>query len=290
MIRVFFLPVNGNCQLYRLPNPYLYLILKDVNILSLLGRFVIEKVSGFLYALGFTGRLLRETFFFFRRRQVAFKVLVMQILFTGVEALGISTVLAIGIGATINIIGSSILPQFGQGQLMYTLLIAIITRELGPLLTAFIITARSGTAIATELGGMVVSHEIEAYISVGIDPISYLAVPRFLGVTLSSFFLNIYFNVFGLLGSYIVLRYLRPIPFSEYYGGLMDAFRTIDIGTGLTKSLVFGALISIIATYQGFSVQRASTEVPQAGIRAVSYSLIALVIADGILTIISYQL
>ncbi|MEJ5187611.1 MAG: ABC transporter permease [Breznakiellaceae bacterium] len=261
-----------------------------MNTLSLIGRFVIEKVTGLLYSLGFTGRLLRETFFFFRRRQVAFKVLVMQILFTGVEALGISTVLAIGIGATINIIGSSILPQFGQGRLMYTLLIAIITRELGPLLTAFIITARSGTAIATELGGMVVSHEIEAYISVGIDPISYLAVPRFLGVTLSSFFLNIYFNVFGLLGSYIVLSYLRPIPFSEYYGGLMDAFRTIDIGTGLTKSLVFGALISIIATYQGFSVQRASTEVPQAGIRAVSYSLIALVIADGILTIISYQL
>ena len=214
----------------------------------------------------------------------------MQILFTGVEAIGISTVLAIGIGATINIIGSSILPQFGQGRLIYTLLIAIITRELGPLLTAFIITARSGTAIATELGGMVVSHEIEAYISVGIDPISYLAVPRFLGVTLSSFFLNIYFNVFGLLGSYIVLSYLRPIPFSEYYSGLMDAFRAIDIGTGLTKSLIFGALISIIATYQGFSVQRASTEVPQAGIRAVSYSLIALVIADGILTIISYQL
>ncbi|MCX7949498.1 MAG: ABC transporter permease [Treponemataceae bacterium] len=261
-----------------------------MNTLSLIGRFVIEKVTGLLYSLGFTGRLLRETFFFFRRRQVAFKVLVMQILFTGVEALGISTVLAIGIGATINIIGSSILPQFGQGRLMYTLLIAIITRELGPLLTAFIITARSGTAIATELGGMVVSHEIEAYISVGIDPISYLAVPRFLGVTLSSFFLNIYFNVFGLLGSYIVLRYLRPIPFSEYYGGLMDAFRIIDIGTGLTKSLVFGALISIIATYQGFSVQRASTEVPQAGIRAVSYSLIALVIADGILTILSYQL
>lgn len=261
-----------------------------MNTLSLIGRFVIEKVTGLLYSLGFTGRLLRETFFFFRRRQVAFKVLVMQILFTGVEALGISTVLAIGIGATINIIGSSILPQFGQGRLMYTLLIAIITRELGPLLTAFIITARSGTAIATELGGMVVSHEIEAYISVGIDPISYLAVPRFLGVTLSSFFLNIYFNVFGLLGSYLVLSYLRPIPFSEYYGGLMDAFRTIDIGTGLTKSLVFGALISIIATYQGFSVQRASTEVPQAGIRAVSYSLIALVIADGILTILSYQL
>lgn len=243
-----------------------------------------------MYALGFFGRLLTETVLFFRRRQVALNVLIMQILFTGVEALGISTILAIGIGAIINIIGVSILPQFGQGNLTYTLLIAIITRELGPLLTAFIITARSGTAIATELGGMVVSHEIEAYISVGIDPISHLAVPRFLGVTLSSFLLNIYFNVFGLLGSYLVLSFVSPLPFSEYFGGIMDALRLVDVGTGLFKSIVFGALISTVAVYQGFSVMRASTEIPQAGIRAVGQAMVLLVVADAIITVLSYQL
>lgn len=227
---------------------------------------------------------------FFRRRQVALKVLIMQILFTGVEALGILTILAIGIGAIINVIGVSILPQFGQGHLLYTVLIAIITRELGPLLTAFIIIARSGTAIATELGGMVVSHEIEAYISVGIDPIAYLAVPRFLGVTLSSFLLNIYFNVFGLLGSYIVLSFISPLPFNEYFNGIMEALRVVDVGTGLFKSLVFGALISTVAVYQGFSVLRASTEIPQAGIRAVGQALVYLVAADAIITILSYLL
>jgi len=241
-----------------------------------------------LYALGFLGRLLKETALFFTRRQVALKVLIMQILFTGVEALSISTILAIGIGAIINIIGVSVLPQFGQGKLMYTLLIAIITRELGPLLTAFIITARSGTAIATELGGMVVSHEIEAYISVGVDPISYLAVPRFLGVTISSFLLNIYFNIFGLLGSYIVLSFVAPLPFSEYFNGLMNALRLVDIGTGLFKSIIFGAVISTVAVYQGFSVLRASTEIPQAGIRAVGQSLILLVVADAVITVLSY--
>jgi len=241
-----------------------------------------------LYALGFVGSILSETVFFFRRRQVAYKVLVMQILFTGFEALSISTVLAVGIGAIINIIGSSILPQFGQGKLMYTILIAIISRELGPLLTAFIITARSGTAIATELGGMVVSHEIEAYISVGIDPISYLAVPRFLGVTISSFLLNIYFNIFGLIGSYAVLSFIAPVPFSEYYQGLLEALRLVDVGTGLFKSIVFGAIISLVSLYQGFSVLRASTEIPQAGIRAVGQTLVALVLADGIITVLSY--
>lgn len=212
----------------------------------------------------------------------------MQILFTGVEALSISTVLALGIGAIVNIIGASLLPQFGQGQLMYVILIAIITRELGPLLTAFIITARSGTAIATELAGMVVSHEIEAYISVGIDPLSYLAAPRFLGVTISSFFINIYFNIFGLLGSYSVLSILTPVPFSEYYTGLINALRITDIGVGLLKSLVFGAVISLVSIYQGFSVLRASTEIPQAGIRAVGQALVSLVIADAIITVLSY--
>jgi len=171
---------------------------------------------------------------------------------------------------------------------MYTILIAIITRELGPLLTAFIITARSGTAIATELGGMVVSHEIEAYISVGINPISYLAVPRFLGVTISSFLLNIYFNIFGLIGSYAVLSFIAPIPFAEYYQGLLEALRLVDVGTGLFKSIVFGAIISLVSLLQGFSVLRASTEIPQAGIRAVGQTLVALVLADGIITVLSY--
>jgi phospholipid/cholesterol/gamma-HCH transport system permease protein len=259
-----------------------------VKVFSTIGQTVIKKTLDYIYAVGFFGRLVKETVFFFKRRQVALKVLIMQILFTGVEALSISTILAIGIGAIINIIGVSVLPQFGQGKLMYILLIAIIARELGPLLTAFIITARSGTAIATELGGMVVSHEIEAYIAVGIDPISYLAVPRFLGVTISSFFLNIYFNIFGLLGSYIVLSLVAPLPFSEYFNGLMDALRFVDIGTGLFKSIVFGALISTVAVFQGFSVMRASTEIPQAGIRAVGQSLVLLVVADAIITVLSY--
>jgi phospholipid/cholesterol/gamma-HCH transport system permease protein len=261
-----------------------------VKFLSVLGQRVINGVKAIGYALGFLGRVMVQSIFFFRRRQVAYKVLVMQILFTGVEALSVSVFLAVGIGAIINIVGVSLLPQFGQSQLVYTLLIAIVTRELGPLLTAFIITARSGTAIATELGTMVVSHEIEAYVSVGIDPISYLAVPRFLGVTISSFFLNIYFNFFGLLGSWLVLVLIQPMPFSVYYQGLVESISMVDFSVSVIKSIVFGAIVSLVATYQGFSVQRASTEVPQAGIRAVSQIFVFLVLADALITVVSYML
>jgi len=105
------------------------------------GRFVRRKIQNLFYALGFFFQVVKETFFFFRRKQVGFKVLIMQILFTGYEALIINIIMAVSIGAAIIVIGSSLLPQFGQNQLIYSILIIIITRELGPLLTAFVITA-----------------------------------------------------------------------------------------------------------------------------------------------------
>jgi phospholipid/cholesterol/gamma-HCH transport system permease protein len=72
--------------------------------------------------------------------------------------------------------------------------------------------ARSGVAIATELGNMVVNHEIEAYVATGINPIAYLVVPRFIGVTASVFLLNIYFNIMGLAGSYLLTLLDQEYP------------------------------------------------------------------------------
>jgi phospholipid/cholesterol/gamma-HCH transport system permease protein len=212
----------------------------------------------------------------------------MQILFTGVEALAINALMAVAIGAAINVIGSSLLPQFGQSQLMYTILIIVITRELGPLLTAFVVTARSGTAIATQLGTMVVSHEIEAYVSVGLDPIQYLVVPRFIGVVVSMLVLTVYFNFFGLLGSFIVVQLVKPISVAEYLGNLLATLTIADVWSGLTKALVFGVVVSVVATFQGFSVNRASTEIPVAGIKAVAQSFMLIIVADVIVTLIQY--
>ena len=222
-----------------------------------------------LYNLGFFTRLLKGVGGFIHKKQTAYKILIMQILFTFVEALGISSLLALGIGAAVNIIGLPFLTSINQERLIYTLLITIITRELGPLLTAFIIIARSATAIATEMAGMVISHEVEAYISVGVDPIEHLAVPRFLGVTISLFMLNIFFSIFGLAGSYLVARFFHPLPPSVYFGNLLDILTFSDILISIVKSIGFGMMIAMVAISKGFSVERASTEVPVAGLKAV---------------------
>lgn len=257
-------------------------------MISSIGNTVRKKIDSFLYGLGFFVSVLRETVKFIRKRQVGYNVLIMQILFTGFEALRINAVMSLGIGAAIIVIGTSLLPQFGQSQLLYTILIIIITRELGPLLTAFVVIARSGTAIATELGSMVVHHEIEAYLSVGVNPISYLVVPRFLGMIVSMFILTIYFNIFGLLGSFLVVQIVRPVGFQEYFRNLLTTLTVSDIFSGLGKSVVFGAIISVVSTFQGFSVSRASTEIPVAGIRAVGQSFMLCIFADVIITLMQY--
>lgn len=253
-----------------------------------LGSRLREKVQGLLYGAGFFTQVLIESFRFFRRSQVGMKVLVMQILFTGVEALGIIMVLSLALGAIISSQGFIFLPLLGQPDLLYTLLVVIITRELGPVLTAFIIIARSGTAIATELGGMVVSHEIEAYVSFGINPVSYLVVPRFLGVVFSLLLLTVYFNFFGLVGSWLLAVMITPIPFQEYMEKILKALTIKDVLFGLAKAVVFGTIISLVASYQGFQVQRASTEVPQAGIKAVGKCFMYTIMADVILTLLYY--
>ena len=252
-----------------------------------LGRWVRGKVKGTNYAFNFFLFLLKETIHFPWSKRVGFKVLIMQIYFTGVEALSVIALISLGIGAVIIIQGIAVLPMFGQSDLMYAILIMVITRELGPMLTAFIITARSGSAITTELGNMVISHEMEAYLSVGIHPVSYLGVPRLYGVILAMLFLNIYFNLFGLMGSYIVASFMHDIPFRDYLMHLVQALTPADIISAFLKSIIFGFIIAVVSIYHGFSVSRAVTEVPQKTIKSIGMSITLCIIADAILVIVT---
>jgi phospholipid/cholesterol/gamma-HCH transport system permease protein len=246
-------------------------------------------IQSLFYKLGFFARTFLAVRYFIKRWNVSSRILVMQVFFTFVQAMGISSLLALGIGAAVTIVGSNFLESIGQSQLIYSLLIIIITRELGPLLVAFIVIARSATAIATEVAGMVISHEIEAYISVGVDPIEHLAVPRFLGVTISLFFLTLYFSIFGLAGSYAVSQLFHPLPAEYYFGNLLQSLSIQDIFISILKSIVFGMIIAIVALTEGLNVERASTEVPVAGLRAVSNAFAGCIVVDVLLSAVYYM-
>ena len=247
-----------------------------------------SKIKNIFYNLGFFAKTLKGVGRFVRNSRASFKILVNQILFTFVHAMGISMLLAVAIGAAVNIIGMPMLTMLNRQQLIYTLLILFITRELGPLLTAFIVIARSATAIATEIAGMVISHEVEAYIAVGVDPIEHLAVPRFLGVTLSLVLLNIYFSVFGLAGSFLVAQLFNTTPVDYYFSNLLQHLSIKDILLSGIKSVAFGAIISIVAVIEGFSVERASTEVPVAGLKAVSGAFALCIVVNVLLSVLYY--
>ena len=249
-------------------------------------RSVFDDIT---YTLGFFANTLKGVGAFIHRGKASRRILVMQILFTFVDAMSISALLAVGIGAAVNIIGIPFLSQIGQERMIYSLLIILITRELGPLLTAFIVIARSATAIATEMASMVISHEVEAYISIGVDPIEHLAVPRFLGVTISLFLLNIYFSIFGLVGSFAVAQLFNPLPAGMYFTYLLEDLTIQDIFISSIKSICSGMIIAIMAIMQGFKVERASTEIPVAGLKAVGSSFVWVIIVNIAISAFSYM-
>jgi len=251
-----------------------------------IGRSVRLFFSRFSYAFGFQLFLFKETFFFVRKRRIGFRVLVMQILFTGVEALSITSLMSLGLGAVIIIQGSQY-ANFLSGGLLYRILIVVIARELGPLLTAFVVIARSGSAITTELGNMVVSHEMEAYLSVGIHPVSQLGVPRLIGVAFSMVILTVYSNMFGLLGSLGVSSLLTRVRFVDHLTGLFANFFLVDIVSSVVKSFVFGVIIAATAVYYGFSVSGAVTEVPVKTIKSIGVSIVLCIVADAVIILLT---
>jgi phospholipid/cholesterol/gamma-HCH transport system permease protein len=254
------------------------------------GALIREKITTVPYILGYIGRVFKSVFFFMNRERAAHKILTMQLLFTFIEALPIVVLLAVALGTGLYLVGYSFLQSIGQTSLIYRVLVIVITREFGPLLVAFVVTARSATAIATELGGMVTSHQIESYIATGVDPLSYLAAPRVIGVTASLFFLNLYFSLCGLLGPAVIVRIVNPVVAGDYISALLRELSVPIIATSLIKSIAFGIIISVVSTYYGFKVERSSTEVPIAGIQAVGNSFFGIILFDAFFIMLPYVL
>lgn len=213
-------------------------------------------------------------------------VLYKQLYFTGIEALG--KVAAIGILIGIVIITQIVNLAGSNAVLTGKILIWTVVRELGPLLAAIIIIARSGTAISSELGSMKVNRETDSLRIMGINPVDYLIVPRVAGITVSVFILAVYFQVMAIAGGLAFTSVFLDLSFLQHLKAIFSALKLFEVLISLLKSLVFGLLISIVSCYQGFSVEASITEIPQAATRAVMQSLFLVFIFDGIITVISF--
>lgn len=196
-------------------------------------------------------------------------VVAAQVYFTGWQALPLITVLALGTGGILVLQGLGNLTLLGGGDMIGNFLVVALSRETGPLLTALVVIARSGTAVASEVGNMRANREIEALESMGINPLSFIVFPRILGGVISVLCLAFYFNATALLGGFFITQFFHHIPFSFYADSLTHAFAKEDVYIFLLKNSFSGMIIFVVCCYQGLSVKTSPHEVPQVTTQAV---------------------
>jgi phospholipid/cholesterol/gamma-HCH transport system permease protein len=257
--------------------------------IDLLGKSVTKNVDYTLRVLMMVYLSLRATILDQAQgfRQII-TVISGQIYFTGWQALPIITVLALGTGGVVILQSLANLTMLGGTQMIGDFLIVMIVREAGPLLVALVVIARSGTAVASEVGNMRANREIEALESIGINPLSYIVFPRILGGILSVLCLAFYFNFIAIVGGFAVTRLLHDMPFSFFTDSLMKAFAKEDLLIFLLKNGFSGMIIFVVCCYQGLSVKRSPHEVPQVTTSAVVNSIIYVAVFNLAVTALFY--
>jgi phospholipid/cholesterol/gamma-HCH transport system permease protein len=210
----------------------------------------------------------------------------------------LSQMAAIGVGSTF-IVGTTgfftgmvfalqvtyAMGQFGAEGYVGGSVALALARELAPVLTALMVIGRSGSAVATELGTMRVTEQIDAMETMAVNPVQYLAVPRFLASLAMFPALTMLFNALGYMGGYLMGIFVSDIPPGPFIEHTRTMVENQDVVHGLFKSIIFGGVVAIITCYRGYAAQGGAKGVGEGTTRAVVMSSIAILVFDYALTL-----
>src|SRR5437588_118347 len=220
-------------------------------------------------------------------RQVIWPLLFRETSRAGLRLLPMFLFLSVALG--LLVIGQTVswLTRVGAINYLGTIMVIVVVRELGPLLTALLVLARIGTANVIELGTARAMGEVEALEALGIDPIHYLVVPRAIGMALGVFALTVYLILGALLSGYL-WAFLQDVPLrpGDYFRQLAGALSGLDFALLALKTLAFGFIIAIVTCYHGLAQPLRLEEVSSATVRAVAQSVILCVLLDALFIII----
>lgn len=217
-------------------------------------------------------------------------VLARQILFTGFDAWRFMSMIALLVGLSVVLQAQIWLKSLGQSAHLGPILVTVIVREIGPLLTNFVVIGRSGNAMATELANMKINGEVHLLDAMGLDPFRYLVLPRVIGAAISTFCLTTIFILSSFLSGYVsgaLLGVGEGDP-DLFMRSVFSAVQPADVFNFVAKSFIPGLLMGGICCIEGLSVQSSITEVPQATTRAVVRSTAALFITSAIFSVMTY--
>jgi phospholipid/cholesterol/gamma-HCH transport system permease protein len=207
----------------------------------------------------------------------------------GPNALGIIVLTSTLVGMILAYLGAAQLQQFGAAIYVADLVAIGMLREMGALMTAVVMSGRTGAAYAAQLSTMQTNEEIDAIRTLGIDPMEYLVIPRVIGLVVMMPLLVIFANALGILGGAIVAGGMGVTPL-QYLNQLGVSLSLTHFGVGMVKALIFALLIAIAGCRAGMSSGRSSAAVGQATTEAVVTSVIYLIIADAAINILCQQM
>ncbi len=207
----------------------------------------------------------------------------------GVDAFPIVSFVGLLVGLIIGFEAAQPLKALGAELFVANTIGLIVLRELGPLMTAIVFAARSGPALAAELGTMKVNEELDALTTMGLDPIRFLVVQRVVAGTLLTPILTVYSMALGVLGGILVMM-LLGFPLAVTWDQLQGAVGMHDVLVGASKGFLFGLLVSSLACLRGLQTKLGPTAVGESATRAVVSAILAVFVADGLLAVLTFVL
>lgn len=259
-------------------------------------RPVLERIGREALKTGATGRrifaLLRDTIYALRipfgQRGIKWGRTLEQMALIGARGTPIVIFISFLVGLVLALNGAIQLRQFGAAIYIANLVAISMAREMAPLVTAVIVAGRSGSAVAAEIGTMVVSEELDAMRTMALSPVRFLVVPRIVAFVLVMPLLTVLSNAAGIFGGYLIGVFALGLPSPGYITQTVQALFVEDVLSGLVKSIVFALIIGFVSVYRGFAVRGGPAGVGLATTSAVVTSIFLCIVATAVITAILY--
>jgi phospholipid/cholesterol/gamma-HCH transport system permease protein len=187
-------------------------------------------------------------------------------------------------GAALALNSASTLSRFGATTLIGQLVSIGIVRELGPVLAGLVVAGRNASGMASELGSMIVTEQIDAMRALGTDPMRKLVTPRVIATAVMLFFLTILGDLMGLVGGGFASWLLLGLDTHEFWSSAWQTLVFSDVFMGLFKPVVFGFIISTVGCYYGLSTKGGTQGVGRATTQAVVVAMILIIVVDVFVT------
>jgi len=251
------------------------------------GAWAIEQGGAAVEMIDFIGKVFVASLKMLRgKARFRTSDLMLFIQQTGAQALPIVTLISLLVGLILAFVGAVQLQMFGAQIYVANLVGLAMSREMGAMMAGIIMAGRTGAAFAAQLGTMQVNEEIDAFKTMGIDPIEFLVLPRMLALVLMMPLLCIYADLMGILGGALVGIGMLDISAVEYYIQTKASLNLTHFGVGVFKSAVFGILVAIAGCLRGMQCGRSSSAVGDAATSAVVTGIVFIIVSDAVMTII----